>query len=275
MGVKVAVLDTGVGPHPDLVVSGGENTVLGGNPADYHDNGDQHGTHVAGIIAARGTAPNGRTGVASDATIFSFCVFDQGQSASNFAIAKAIDRAAQMGCHLINMSLGGGSLDPAISFAIADARSMGVAVIVASGNDGRKPVSFPGNDPRAIAVSAMGRKGTFPNDSVDSGDVMGPFGKNSDDFVAGFSNVGSEIGVTGLGVGIISTVPPKGYAVMSGTSMACPAVVGMTARLLSKNPAIMTATADQNRSDSIIKLLFAAAESMGFATNMEGHGLPQ
>ena len=53
-GVKVAVVDTGVGPHNDLLVDGGENTVVGENPNAFADNGHQHGTHVAGIIAARG-----------------------------------------------------------------------------------------------------------------------------------------------------------------------------------------------------------------------------
>ena len=72
-------------------------------------------------------------------------MFARGKSATNFAIAKAIDRAAHQGCHLINMSLGGGSPDPVISSAIADARSMGSVVIVAAGNDGRQPVSFPAN----------------------------------------------------------------------------------------------------------------------------------
>lgn len=274
LGVKVAVLDTGVGPHPDLVVSGGENTVVNGNPALFQDNGDMHGTHVAGIIAARGTAPTGRTGVAPGTSIFSYRVFDQGEDASNFAIAKAIDRAVQAGCHLINMSLGGGTPDPAISSAIADARNMGVAVIISAGNDDRGPVSFPGNDARAVAVSAMGRKGTFPSDSVDSGDVQAPFGTNPNDFIAGFSNIGPQVAVTGLGVGIVSTVP-GGYAVMSGTSMACPAVVGFTARLLSQNPAILSATPDQTRSDNILQLLLGAAKDMGFATNFQGHGLPQ
>ena len=259
--VTVAVIDTGSGPHPDLNVAGGESTVLGDVKEDYHDNGDMHGTHVAGIIAARGTALNGRMGVAPGVTLYSYRVFERGKRASNFAIAKAIDRAAHQGCHLINMSLGGGSPDPVISSAIADARNMGAVVVVSAGNDGRKPVSFPANDPRAIAISAMGRIGTFPSDSVDASNVQSPFSTlNPNDFIASFSNIGLEIQLTGTGVGIISTVP-GGYAVMSGTSMACPAVVGCAARLLGHNLAIINQTADQSRSDAITRLLFAAAKS--------------
>ncbi|MDQ3645277.1 MAG: S8 family serine peptidase [Actinomycetota bacterium] len=55
--VTVAVVDTGVGPHPDLVVDGGANTVPGEDPDDFASNGILHGTHVAGIVAARGTPP--------------------------------------------------------------------------------------------------------------------------------------------------------------------------------------------------------------------------
>ena len=274
-GVKVAVLDTGSGPHPDLNVAGGENTVLGEVSTDFHDNGDMHGTHVAGIIAAKGSAPTGRGGVAPGVTLFSYRVFARGQSATNFAIAKAIDRAAQQGCHLINMSLGGGAPDPVISSAIADARVLGCVVIVAAGNDDRQPVSFPANDPRAIAISAMGRKGSFPSDSIDASNVQGPFSTlNAKDFIASFSNIGTKIELTGTGVGIVSTVP-GGYEAMSGTSMACPAVVGLAARLLARNPAIMNAAPDQARSDEIIRILFAAAKDVGFPSDLQGQGLSQ
>ena len=275
-GVTVGVIDTGSGPHPDLVIAGGENTVPGELPTDFHDNGDRHGTHVAGIIAARGNAPTGRTGVAPGATVMSFRVFGKGaHGASNFAIAKAIDRAISTDCDLINMSLGGGDPDEAIQSAIADARAAGMAVIVAAGNDDHSPVSFPASDARAIAVSAMGRKGTFPMESTESGDVAKPFATTDPkNFIAAFSNIGSEIDVTGTGVGIVSTVP-GGYANMSGTSMACPAVTGFAARLLARNPQILGMPRDQSRSDAIIQLLLGSAKLLGFGADFEGHGLPK
>ncbi len=107
-GVTVGVVDTGVGPHPDLTVSGGENTVLGEGAGDFGDNGEGHGTPVAGIIAAHGTPPSGIRGIAPGVTLRSYRVFGKGAGgASNFAIAKAIDRAVGDGCDLINLSLGG------------------------------------------------------------------------------------------------------------------------------------------------------------------------
>jgi subtilisin family serine protease len=277
-GVKVGVIDTGIAPHPDLVIEGGINTVTGEVPSDFGDNGVGHGTHVAGIIAARGTAPKGIRGLSPGVTLRSYRVFpkktgDKSLGASNFSIAKAIDRAVTDGCDLINMSLGGGAADEATHSAISHARASGVLVIVASGNDGRRPVSFPAADTLAIAVSAMGRKGTFPADSTQVGIVAKPFGTDSKDFIAAFSNVGPEIDLTGPGVGVISTFPGNTYAVLDGTSMACPAVVGAAARLLAGSPSILNMPRDQARSNAMVQLILSSARSLGFAGPFEGQGI--
>ena len=285
-GVTVGVVDAGVAlDHPELKVSGGLNTVPGEQPTDFGDGGgEHHGSHVAGIIAATGTPPAGIRGVAPAVKLYSYRVFPatppggEGAGASNFSIAKAIQKAIDDGCDLINMSLGvksgsaGQPDDDVLRSAIADARAAGVLVLVAAGNDGRKPVSFPASDSRSVAVSALGRSGTFLPDSDSVGDVMPPPGKDSKNFIAAFSNVGSEINVTGPGAGVISTVP-GGYAVMSGTSMACPAVTGACARLLAADSATRIMPRNQARSDAIARLAFQAANSLGFEIALEGHGL--
>src|SRR5258706_2000650 len=119
-GVTVGVIDSGVATnHPDLSVAGGQNTVPGEKPGDFGDNGTEgHGTHVAGIIAARGALK----GVAPGVTLRSYRVFAKGgDNASNFAIAKAIDAGVADGCDLLNTSLGGGGPDPVTAEALAAA----------------------------------------------------------------------------------------------------------------------------------------------------------
>jgi subtilisin family serine protease len=273
--IKVSVIDTGIAAHPDLLIDGGQNTVTGEDPNDFGDNGAGHGTHVAGIIAARGKPPSGIRGLAPAVVLRSYRVFGKNNPrASNFAIAKAIDRAWADGCDLINMSLGGGDPDEVLQDAIADARAHGTLVIVAAGNDGRQPVSFPASDSLSLAVSALGRRGTFPGGTTQTGDVAAPYGKDRMNFIAAFSNIGPEIDLTAPGEGIISTFP-GGYAVLDGTSMACPAVTGVAARLLAARADIFGMDRDQARSDAIAKALLQGATSLGFEPIYEGQGLPQ
>jgi len=272
-GVTVGVIDTGVANHPDLVIAGGANTVPGEDPTNFGDNGQHHGTHVAGIIAARGKAPTGLRGVAPGVTLRAYRVFGQGSGgASSFAIAKAIDQAVTDKCDLLNLSLGGGPTDPTLKAAVDDARAAGSLCIIAAGNDSRMPVSFPAREDMALAVSAMGRKGTFPTNSTEADTVAAPYGTNKKNYVADFSNVGPQIDLVGPGVGIMSTVP-GGYEEISGTSMACPAVTGAAARALT--PTILKMRRNAARSDAMVAAILATAKTLGFGPTFEGHGMPQ
>ena len=115
--------------------------------------------------------------------------------------------------------------------AVEEAHESGLIVVAAAGNDGRAPVAFPADLPDVVAVSALGRTGTFPRTAGGAAERRGPYGRDGADFVAAFSNVGA-IDVTAPGVGIVSTVP-GGYLDLDGTSMACPFVTGILARTLS------------------------------------------
>jgi subtilisin family serine protease len=274
-GVTVGVVDSGIATnHPGLVVQGGQNTVTGENPRDFGDNGTEgHGTHVAGIIAARGTPPSGIRGVAPGVTLRSYRVFGQGAAnSSNFAIAKAIDAAVADHCDLINMSLGGGEPDSLTADALTAAHNAGVVVFAANGNDSRQPVSFPAANSMCQAVSAMGRLGTFPKDTEPNGSVAAPFGKDKKNFIADFSNIGPETDLTGPGVGVMSTVP-KGFGVMSGTSMATPAETGAAARLLGIKPDILKMPRDQNRASAMITAIASTSKLLGFGAIYEGKGV--
>lgn len=271
-GVKVGVIDSGVGPHPDLTLGGGQNCVTSEDKNDFTDS-DQHGTHVAGIIAARGTRPDGMSGIAPGVTLMAYRVFGKGQQgASNFDIAKAIDQAIEDECDIVNMSLGGGSPDELIMDAIRDAYQNGVISFVATGNDDRSPVSFPASFSLSLAVSAMGRKGTFPPKTTDVNNIKPPLGKDKKNFVAAFSNVGPQVDLIGPGVGIVSTVP-GGYLAMSGTSMACPAATGAAAKLLFVQTPILNMPRSQARTEAMIRFLSSQAELLGFGATFEGIGM--
>ena len=277
-GVTVGVVDSGVAlNHADLHVSGGRNCVTGENPQDFGDNATEgHGTHVAGIIAARGTPPHGIRGVAPGVTLRSYRVFPQGNAgASNYDIAKAIDAGISDGCTILNMSLGGpqgGGVDPNLADAITAAHNAGVLVFVANGNDGRLPVSFPASATFSQAISAMGRKGTFPAKTEPAGDVEAPFGTDKANFIAEFSNIGPQTDFTGPGVGVISTLP-GGYGIMSGTSMATPAEVGAAARVLAAQPNILAMAPDSTRTAAMLAALAAKTNTLGFTPEYEGKGM--
>ena len=266
--VKVGIIDTGTGPHKDLVIMGGKNLVRGEDESNYSDD-EGHGTHVAGIIAATGSPK----GVAVGADLMSYRVFGENQGASNFDIIKAIDQAIKDECDLINLSLGEAQDDEAISSYIKDAYNAGILCFAASGNDNRGPVSFPAAYSLAIAVSAMGRKDTFPDGSIQTGTVQEPYGTDKANFIADFSNQGTETDLTAPGVGIISTYPGDQYAVMDGTSMSCPAAAGMAARILAGSPQILDLPRNQTRADEMVKFLAIYTKLLGFGANFEGKGM--
>lgn len=271
-GVKVAVVDTGVTKHPDLRITKGRNVVKGERETAYSDELG-HGTHVAGIIAGRGKRGRGVRGVAPGVELYVYRVFGTGsQTALSFNIAKAIRKAVDDGCDLINMSLGGNSEVPEVLREIQRARALGVVCVAAAGNEDRSPVSYPARYSQVLAVSAFGRKDTWPPKAAQDLEVAQPFGTDPRNFIAAFSNIGSDIDLTGPGVGVVSTYP-KGYAVMDGTSMASPAMTGALARQLARHPKILRMARDQKRSDAIVKLALTEAKVLGFGATFEGAGV--
>jgi subtilisin len=276
IGVTVGIVDTGVGPHSDLNIVGGSNTVTGENAGDYQDS-HGHGTHVAGIIGANGTPPNGLRGMAPAIQLQAYRVFGQGSSgATNYAILKAMLFAQMGNCDILNLSLGGGPYDEIVSEAIQDARNHGMLIVIAAGNNGRAPVNYPAAYPGATAVSALGCEGTFPVGSLEEVEVLRPPNSVVDprEFIAEFSNIGPQIAVTAPGVGVISTLPNNGFGPMSGTSMAAPVAAGAAACLLSRDPATYSMRRDRSRSDAIERLLQAHAVRRQFGSVYEGYGLP-
>jgi subtilisin len=279
--IVVGIVDAGVGPHPDLSVVGGHNAAQGEFPHEYGDNGLGHGTHVAGIAAGSGSA---FLGVAPRATLRSYRVCAQGQAATtNYAIVKALIYAADDTCDIVNLSLEGDSRpDQTLSDAFGDARRQGMLVVMAAGNEFRSPIGYPAYyvDHIGFVVGALGRDDCFPPGSCETAN---PVGIDPHDFVAPFTNVsarltsGARIALIGPGVGVVSTVP-GGYGVMSGTSMAAPAITGMAVRLLTQDLAssdpIIRRPRDDARAKAMLGLIEVHARSLGFAQEFEGAGIP-
>lgn len=277
-GVRVGIIDTGSGPHSDLNIAFGQCTVTGQPTANYQDV-DEHGTHVAGLVGGTGALGSATRGLAPGVPLYIFRVFDYNNGklgASNYAILKAMILAGAQGCDILNLSLGGGPYDPIVEESIDDARNQGMLVVVAAGNDNRGAVSFPAAYAGATAISAMGHVGDFPGGSYFDADVQRPPYGNPDanDFLASFSNVGPQVGCTGLGSGVLSTLPGNRIGPMNGTSMASPMVAGAAAALLSNSPAVFAMARDRARSNAFEKLLQSNCIKRFGGGIWEGFGLP-
>jgi thermitase len=233
--IIIAVLDTGVSTdHPDLTSgiwtnskefsgyggidddgNGFIDDVHGwnfpdGNNQIYDDYG--HGTHVAGIAAARINNGVGIAGMAGGATIMPVDVF-------NYAIGtyedliRAIIYATDNGADVINMSLGASSYSRGEQMAVDYAWSHNVVVVAAAGNTGQETYHYPAAHANVIAVAAT----------------------SATDSLCGFSTRGNFVDVAAPGCSVWSSVP-GGYGWKQGTSMAAPHVAGLAALILSLNP---------------------------------------
>ena len=268
-GVRVAIIDTGVDDRYNDMRIKKSVTIINAECAESTPPVFGHGSHVAGIVGSN------RFGLAPNAELYIYNVFGEFTTATNFDIASAIHMAYQDGCDIINLSLGGGAPNSLISEAIGEAYDHGTVCIVAAGNDNRAPVSFPASFKRTIPVTAIGKVSTFPDDSCEVSDVstdIAEFDKSI--FLSNFTNVGREVDACAPGVGIISYWLKGNLAVKSGTSMACPVVSGIAARLLSESPDLLHAARNMKRSAKVVELIQETCNSLGMPQIYEGFGLP-
>ncbi|MHB1343211.1 MAG: S8 family serine peptidase [Thermoleophilia bacterium] len=220
--VTVAVVDSGVGPHPDLdgrLLPG--HSVLDGSPDDTFDR-NGHGTAVSGIIAGRVHDRLGHAGVAQRVRILPVVALDGDGVGTDVGAGNAIVWAVENGADVINVSLGGQWASSALRSAVRYARERGVVVVAAVGNDGEEAVRYPAAFPEVIAVGAVGR------DSV----------------VLASSNIGQEVDVAAPGSGVLSSGwgdPSHRTPItqsFTGTSFSAAYVTGVAALLLSKEPTL-------------------------------------
>jgi subtilisin family serine protease len=207
----VWVLDTGIElTHPDLNVDAnrGYSVFKTGRDSNLND-GNGHGTHVAGTIAALNNTI-GVVGVAAGAKVIPIKVLDSRGSGSNSGVIEGIDFVAANGMpgDVANMSLGGG-ISSALDNAVINAASRGIRFVLAAGNSGSNAdLSSPA---RANGVNI------FTISAMDNNDVF-----------ASFSNFGNPpVDYCAPGVAIKSTWLKGGYNTISGTSMAAPHAAGV------------------------------------------------
>ncbi len=196
--------------------------------------GDEHGTHVAGTIAAEGNNGGGVTGVNWDAQIMSLKFLGVNGGFTSDAV-EAINYAVNNGSKISNNSWGGGGDSQALRDAIANADSKGHLFVAAAGNGGSDGV---GDDNDATPA--------YPA-SYDNSNIISVAATDDDDGLASFSNFGAKsVDLGAPGVGILSTLPGNTYGRYSGTSMATPHVTGVAALIKSE---------DATRDDGQIKSL--------------------
>ena len=190
--VVVAVVDSGVNyNHEDLAANMWDGSPTYPNHGyNFYDSNDDpmdlngHGTHVAATIGAVGNNNTGTVGVCWSTKIMALRVSDAAGSIDTADIVSAVNFAVTNGADIINMSLGGGSFDNAFDTALNSARTAGIVVVVAAGNDGANndngtdPV-YPCNYTHAnlICVAAVTQRydlASFSNYGSTSVDVAAP-----------------------------------------------------------------------------------------------------
>lgn len=220
-GIKVAVVDTGVKKdHPDLAAN-----IVDCRDAQYStilarcSDGNGHGTHVAGTIAANGKI----LGVAPAAKIMAIKVCSNGGWCWSDDVARGIRYAADNGANIVSISLGGSSITQDEVNAVNYAVGKGALIVAAAGNSGPNDntILYPGGLANVVAVGAI----------------------NSSDAIANWSSRGNnynttpyvveqrDIELAAPGVSVESTWKNGCYYVASGTSMATPHVSGLAAKV--------------------------------------------
>lgn len=208
----IAIVDTGVQRnHPDLdakIVAGYDYVDNDAAP----DDGNGHGTHVAGTSAAETNNSTGGAGTCPLCKVMPVRVLDNNGSGTLANVANGITWAADNGAKVINMSLGGSGGSTTLENAVNYAWNKGVFLACAAGNENTSSPSYPAYYSNCFAVAST----------------------NSSDARSSFSNYGSWVEVAAPGEQIYSTWLNSGYNTISGTSMATPHVAGLAGLLSSQ-----------------------------------------
>jgi serine protease AprX len=252
--VTIAVIDTGIHPHPDLMKPDKRiiafADLINGKEEPYDDQG--HGTHCAGDAAGNGYESEGLyAGPAPEAKLIGVKVLDAEGGGQLSTVIKGVEWCVEnkekYGIRIISMSLGAPAFesyrDDPLAQAVEVAWHHGIVVCVAAGNEGPFPgtISTPGLDPVVITVGAVDDRNTVDrkDDEKASFSSRGPtldFLVKPDIYSPGTDIISLNV----PGSPIDKQLPEKRvgehYIALSGTSMATPITAGIVALLLEANP---------------------------------------
>jgi thermitase len=200
------------------------------DPDPVNGRGDEHGTHVAGTIAAEGNNGTGIAGVNWQAKVMAL-KFLGPNSGSTLDAVEAINYAVANGADISNNSWGYvGSPSRSLQDAINRADNAGHLFIAAAGNGGADGVG-DNND-------ASSSNTNYPS-SYSNPNIISVAATDNRDTLASFSNFGaSTVDLAAPGVNVASTLPGNLYGYYSGTSMATPHVTGVAALVKSQQPTL-------------------------------------
>ncbi len=262
--IVVAVIDTGVDyRHPDLQ----DNMWSRGGRYgyDFYDDDDDpldeqnHGTHVAGTIAAVGNNGIGVVGVSWNAKIMALRFMGPDGAGATSDAVKCIDWAVDHGAHILCNSWGGPDNSPELTEAVARAERKGVLCVVAAGNTGG---TGNNNDQRPSYPSSLRSANVVSVGAIDKNDARGSF-----------SHYGRQsVDIGAPGVDILSTVVNNKYDTYSGTSMAAPHVAGAAALVWEKTFSSPLQTPAQM--SKVRDLIYENARSVAALRDFWGHAPP-
>lgn len=260
-GTMVAIVDSGVQTdHPDLASRMAPTTTWGrcetgscvayssGNAATYPVDGDGHGTHVAGIVAATTDNGIGVAGVAGDrpVNLIPIKVLNDKGDGTTDGVAAGIAWAVAKGAKVINMSLGGDTDTQTVNSAIDAAADAGVLITISAGNCGGSGYATAGctkqnepDFPAAYADPAYSNP-MYPTKTSGVGKLVPVASISQSGTVSTFSTQAAYVatGIAAPGDAVYSTYKLSGYSTLSGTSMAAPNVAGAAAVIWSTFPAM-------------------------------------
>jgi subtilisin family serine protease len=311
-GVYVAVLDTGLVdawrqffPQERIAVEyarsfgggGGEVGNVSSQPNKWEHDQNSHGTHVTSTILGYSLGGTPINGVAPMAKIIPVKVLNQNGSGWSSVVARGIAYVGELKAGpladypvVINMSLGGPSLDAMEKAAIDFAIAQGVIIVASAGNSGSDGMGYPGAYAPVISVAASGWTGEWLAGSWwRTTNVLDPTDP-SDFYITDFSSrqlSGQDLDVAAPGSWIVgpykvnSGMTPS-YYYLGGTSMASPHVAGIVALMAQKYPALTATQAEDILEGSAIYLApgcrnvfgpSGASESICWGADATGAGL--